>query len=85
MLSSELMGSPSGAGLLIINAGRSSWSRRRHVREIDDGWKVRHTDLEFLISSQAREAVHREGIMIIDYRAIKDAWSGQWPDGQAAH
>ena len=35
--------------------------------EIDDSWRV-HTDLEFLISSKAREAVRREDILIIDYR-----------------
>jgi predicted glycoside hydrolase/deacetylase ChbG (UPF0249 family) len=44
-------------------------------RKIDDGWKVRSTDLDFLISSEAREAVQREGIMIIDYRGIRDVWS----------
>jgi hypothetical protein len=37
-----------------------------------------------LISPEAREAVSREGIMIIDYRAIKDAWSRQWPHDEAA-
>jgi predicted glycoside hydrolase/deacetylase ChbG (UPF0249 family) len=52
-------------------------------RKIDNGWKVRHTDLEFLISPEAREAVRREDIMIIDYCAIKDAWSRQWPQDQA--
>ena len=39
-----------------------------------------HTDLEFLISSKAREAVRREDILIIDYGAIKDSrWRhGRW-------
>jgi hypothetical protein len=44
-------------------------------REIDNGWKVRHSDLEFLISPDAEEAVRREGIVIIDYGAIRDVWS----------
>ncbi len=43
-------------------------------REIDNGWRVRHTDLEFLISAEARDAVRHEGIVIIDYRVIKDTW-----------
>jgi hypothetical protein len=37
-----------------------------------------------LISPKARDAVRQEDIMIIDYRAIKDAWSQQWTHGQAA-
>jgi chitin disaccharide deacetylase len=52
--------------------------------EIDNGWRVRHSDLEFLISPEARDAVRQEGIVIIDYRAIKDTWSQQWPHEQAA-
>ena len=55
----------------------------RAARKIDDGWKVRSTDLRFLTSGEAREAVRREGIVIIDYSAIKDAWSRQWLDDQA--
>jgi chitin disaccharide deacetylase len=43
-------------------------------RKIDNGWRVRHTDLEFLISPEARDAVRQQGIMIIDYGMIKDGW-----------
>jgi len=52
-------------------------------REIDDSSMV-HTDLEFLISSKAREAVPGEDILIIDYGAIKDSWWRQWPQVPAA-
>ena len=44
-------------------------------REIDDGWRVRHSDLEFLTSAEAREVVHREGIVIIDYSILRDFWT----------
>jgi chitin disaccharide deacetylase len=44
-------------------------------REIDDGWTVRRTDLDFLTSPEARDAVRREGIVIIDYGAIRHVWS----------
>ena len=54
-------------------------------REIDNGWRVRHSDLEFLISPEALDAVRQEGIVIIDYREIKDSWSQQWPHEQAAY
>jgi chitin disaccharide deacetylase len=47
-------------------------------RQIDDGWQVRRTDLDFLISSAAREAVRREGIVIIDYSMIREVWLRQW-------
>jgi predicted glycoside hydrolase/deacetylase ChbG (UPF0249 family) len=73
-----------------LPAGLSEWAVHPGLgdaasREIDNGWRVRHTDLEFLSSSEAREAVRREGILIIDYRAIKNAWLRQWPDDQASH
>jgi predicted glycoside hydrolase/deacetylase ChbG (UPF0249 family) len=44
-------------------------------RNIDDGWKVRRTDRDFLTSPEARDAVQREGIVIVDYGAIRHAWS----------
>ena len=44
--------------------------------------EVRHTDLEFLSSSKAREAVRREAIMIIDYPRSRTRVA-QWPDDQA--
>jgi chitin disaccharide deacetylase len=47
-------------------------------REIDDGWKVRRTDLDFLISSEAQEAVRREGIVIIDDGTIREVWLRRW-------
>jgi predicted glycoside hydrolase/deacetylase ChbG (UPF0249 family) len=60
--------------------GLSEWAVHpgladRASRKIDDGWEVRSTDLEFLTSPEAREAVQREGIMIIDYSSIRDVWS----------
>jgi chitin disaccharide deacetylase len=63
-----------------LPAGLSEWAVHPGPsdavsRKIDIGWRVRRTDLEFLISPEAREAVRREGIMIIDYRAIRDVWS----------
>jgi chitin disaccharide deacetylase len=63
-----------------LPAGLSEWAVHPGLgdlasREIDDGWRVRSTDLEFLTSPEAREAVHREGIMIINYGVIQDAWS----------
>jgi hypothetical protein len=41
----------------------------------DDDRLVRRTDHEFLISPQAHEAVRQEGIVVIDYRTIQQAWT----------
>lgn len=39
------------------------------------GWRVRSTDYAFLTSSAARELLQREGIVVIDYRAVQRAWA----------
>lgn len=52
-------------------------------KAIDDGWRVRRTDYEFLTSRQARELLDQEGILVIDYNAIRLAWAqgGTAPTG----
>lgn len=42
---------------------------------VDDGWLVRRTDYEFLTSPRAHEALSQEGIVVIDYRTIQEAWT----------
>lgn len=45
-------------------------------REIEPGgWRVRQTDHEFLTSRRAREVIAEEGIKLMDYRPIQQAWS----------
>jgi len=66
-------------------AGLNEWAVHpglddAEARAIDGGWRIRYTDLEFLTSSEARQAVDREGIVIIDYSVIRDAWSLQQRD-----
>jgi hypothetical protein len=39
-----------------------------------DGWPVRRADFEFLISPEAREAIAREGIILLDYRPLQAVW-----------
>jgi hypothetical protein len=39
-----------------------------------DGWRVRHTDYEFLTSPAARGILQEEGITVIDYSTIQQAW-----------
>ncbi|MFB8119821.1 polysaccharide deacetylase family protein [Streptomyces sp. NPDC055962] len=61
------------------------------ARALDNGWQVRHTDHLFLTSPEAREAVAREGITVLDHRALQQVWARGIPapgftagqDGQA--
>ncbi|MDQ3692299.1 MAG: ChbG/HpnK family deacetylase [Chloroflexota bacterium] len=44
-------------------------------RAIDpDGWRVRRTDFDFLISPQAREIIEREGVTLISYEPLQRVW-----------
>jgi len=39
------------------------------------GWQVRDSDHAFLTSRQARDIIDREGITVIDYRPLQQAWN----------
>lgn len=41
-----------------------------------DGWPVRHSDFEFLISPEAREIIQQEGIILLNYRPLQEVWQG---------
>ena len=62
-----------------LPAGLTEWAVHpgmggEQSRTIDSGWRVRRTDYEFLISRQARELLEQEGIVVIDYTTLRDAW-----------
>jgi chitin disaccharide deacetylase len=64
-----------------LPAGLSEWAvhpahRTTQWQTIEPtGWQVRHSDHAFLTSAQARETVTEEGITIIDYRPLQEAWN----------
>ncbi len=66
-----------------LPAGLTEWAVHpslgdAEARAIDpDGWRVRRTDFEFLVSPQAREIVRREGITLIDYEPLQAVWRGR--------
>ncbi len=69
------------AGLLRdMPAGLSEWAvhpglGNQESQALDPGgWRVRHTDYEFLASPAARDLLQREGIVAIDYSAIQQVW-----------
>ncbi|MEU7221774.1 ChbG/HpnK family deacetylase [Nocardia iowensis] len=62
-----------------LPAGLTEWAVHPSTgggqsKTIDSGWRVRRTDYEFLISRQARELLDQEGIVVIDYTTLRNAW-----------
>ena len=65
-----------------LPAGLSEWAVHPAVRTdeaeaIVPGWRVRHSDYEFLTSPNACAVLDREGITVIDYAVVQRAWSPQ--------
>jgi hypothetical protein len=64
-----------------LPAGLSEWAV--HPSLGDDGsralepatWRVRKTDLDFLVSAEARDVLDQEGIVLLDFRALQKVWS----------
>ena len=44
---------------------------------IDDGWPVRRADFDFLMSSEARELIRQEGIIVLSYKPLQEVWRGR--------
>jgi chitin disaccharide deacetylase len=42
-----------------------------------DGNHFRQTDYDFWMSHEAKDTVKKEGIILIDYRVLQEAWSGK--------
>ena len=41
------------------------------------GWQIRQSDYAFLTSQHAREIIDHEGITVIDYCPLQQAWNAQ--------
>lgn len=66
-----LRGLPPGLTEWAVHPGLDS----AEARAVDPGgWRVRAGDHAFLTSPEARELVRREGVEVIDYRAVQRAW-----------
>ncbi len=39
-----------------------------------DGTRVRQTDVDFMISAEAREIIQREGITLLNYKPLQEVW-----------
>jgi predicted glycoside hydrolase/deacetylase ChbG (UPF0249 family) len=66
-----------------LPAGLSEWAVHPGLDNSEllamepDGNHFRQTDYDFWTSEQAKDIVRREGIILIDYRAICEAWKGK--------
>jgi predicted glycoside hydrolase/deacetylase ChbG (UPF0249 family) len=62
-----------------LPAGLNEWAvhpglGNEESQAIDGGWRVRRTDYEFLTSPEAHTLLRQEGIIVIDYRPLQQAW-----------
>ncbi|HEV7652248.1 MAG TPA: polysaccharide deacetylase family protein [Actinophytocola sp.] len=80
----DLDGKPARYARLLrdLPAGLNEWAVHPSTgaeasRATDAGWRVRRTDYEFLTSPGAREILRAEGIVVVDYRAVQQAWTRQ--------
>ncbi|QBD75974.1 ChbG/HpnK family deacetylase [Ktedonosporobacter rubrisoli] len=47
-------------------------------------WRVRVTDFDFLISSQAHEIIEQEGIVLLSYKPLQKAWQERKPGSETS-
>ncbi|WP_225859043.1 polysaccharide deacetylase family protein [Streptomyces albicerus] len=63
-----------------LPVGLSEWAvhpglEDEEARAVEpEGWRVRLSDHEFLVSDEARELLKEEGIFVVDYRGVREKW-----------
>jgi hypothetical protein len=62
-----------------LPAGLSEWAvhpslGNEESQAIGSMWRERQTDYEFLMSPETHDLIRQEGIAVIDYRTIQQAW-----------
>ena len=66
--------------LRALPVGLSEWAVHPGVgtaelRAVEPSWLVRQTDLDFVVSQEARAIVQEEGIILVDYGAVRTHWN----------
>jgi chitin disaccharide deacetylase len=66
--------------LRALPVGLSEWALHPGVgnaelRAVEPSWRVRQSDLDFVVSQEARAIFQEEGIILMDYRALKALWN----------
>lgn len=65
--------------LRALPAGLTEWAVHPSLGDAEaramepTGWKIRRADFDFVTSSEAREVIEEEKIVLLDYRAIQNA------------
>ena len=68
--------------LRALPVGLSEWAvhpgvGNAELRAVEPSWRVRQTDLDFVVSQEARAILEEEGIILVDYRAIQALWNDE--------
>jgi len=66
--------------LRALPIGLSEWALHPGVgnaelRAAVPSWRVRQSDLDFVVSQEARVILQEEGIILVDYRALRAQWN----------
>src|SRR5215208_5058072 len=66
--------------LRALPVGLSEWALHpglgnAELRAAVPSWRVRQSDLDFVVSQEARAILQEEGIILVDYRALKALWN----------
>lgn len=72
----RLLGYPEDARILIINADDLGMCHAELQTIEPDSWQVRQTDLDFLMSPEARAIIRQGGIILLGYRPLQRLWQG---------
>jgi chitin disaccharide deacetylase len=66
--------------LRALPVGLSEWALHpgignAELRAAVPSWRVRQSDLDFVVSQEARDILQEERIILVDYRALRAIWS----------
>ena len=67
-----------------LPVGLSEWAVHPGMEDSElraihpEGARRRQTDLDFLISAQARELIQQEGITLLSYKPLQEVWQAQY-------
>jgi chitin disaccharide deacetylase len=65
-----------------LPAGLTEWAVHpaidtEEMQAVEPGGRIRPTDFDFVTSSQAREIIEQEGIILLDYKPLQTLWQRQ--------
>jgi predicted glycoside hydrolase/deacetylase ChbG (UPF0249 family) len=66
--------------LRALPVGLSEWAvhpgiGNAELRAVEPSWQVRQTDFDFVVSQETRTILQEEGIILVDYRALRALWN----------